>query len=531
MKARFTLMAMIVMCSSLFAQVHISIDDPGTWSVEALRPYLGQTVVFDMPIVVCANANGNYTVSPWRRFQPESRGIAGSEEFNETVRVNNSCMFSLANVSGYHRCGEKIINLTAKVDNSSPAKLTFQSGTWSGNKRADLEAGLPDLGDYRLLVCGFNLENYYMTWGSMGADSYAEHQDQRAKVSAALKTINADIYGLVELQQGDEAIEEIVSDLNKNLPHRSYRHFHDAGSGTFQKVDFVYDSKTVEPIGLPTETNVETQNRKKMLCFRELATGERFIYSINHFKAMNTGGGDRRVNESKAVFKLYNSYRQNSNIHENDALFMGDLNCYAFTDPILAFVNNGLIDLHRAFHADSSYSYMFGGLASYIDHAICSETMYRQVTGMAAYHINSDEDDRYTYDKSSDRTMFRCSDHDPVLVGLKLDSTLSLSFEPYVANTALNTDSMAFYYVYTSATEDPLVYFDIYSINGMPICPPTKIIYEGDIFEKHSKYYTFSTKNPNLPDELKRFMPLPPGLYVLHFYYKGNIISHKLIVR
>ena len=89
-------------------------------------------------MVVCANANGNYTVSPWRRFQPESRGIAGSEEFNETVRVNNSCMFSLANVSGYHRCGEKIINLKAKVDNSSPAKLTFQSGTWSGNKRADL---------------------------------------------------------------------------------------------------------------------------------------------------------------------------------------------------------------------------------------------------------------------------------------------------------------------------------------------------------------------------------------------------------
>ncbi len=531
MKVRFTLMAMIVMCSSLFAQVHISIADPGTWSVEALRPYLGQTVVFDMPMVVCANANGNYTVSPWRRFQPESRGIAGSEEFNETVRVNNSCMFSLANVSGYHRCGEKIINLTAKVDNSSPAKLTFQSGTWSGNKRADLEAGLPDLGDYRLLVCGFNLENYYMTLNEMGARTEEERQRQRAKVRKALKTINADIFGLVELQQGNEAITEIVNDLNNALPERNYDFFHDSEASTYQKVDFVYDKNKVEAINTPVETEVETQNRKKMICFREKETGEKFIYSINHFKAMTSGGEERRVNEAKAVIKLYNSYRKNGNIREKDVLFMGDLNCYAFTEPIKVFTNNGLIDLHRAFHADSSYSYMFGGLASYIDHAICSETMYRQVTGMAAYHINSDEDDRYTYDKSSDRTMFRCSDHDPVLVGLKLDSTLSLSFEPYVANAALNTDSMAFYYVYTSATEDPLVYFDIYSINGMPICPPTKIIYEGDIFEKHSKYYTFSTTNPNLPDELKRFMPLPPGLYVLHFYYKGNITSHKLIVR
>lgn len=95
-------------------------------------------------------------------------------------------------------------------------------------------------------------------------------------------------------------------------------------------------------------------------------------------------------------------------------------------------MEKGLIDLHRAFHADSSYSYMFSGLASYIDHAITNETMYRQVTGMAGYHINSDEDDRYNYQKSSDLSMFRCSDHDPVLVGLKLDSTLVYDPSPSI---------------------------------------------------------------------------------------------------
>ena len=529
MKTRISIVAFLFCALSIAAEVHIALPDSSTWSGQALKEYVGQTVVFDMPMIVCNNANGNYIVSPWRRFQPECQGVAGSDEYNETVRINSTCMFSLSGVSGYHRCGEKIYGLRAKVNSTS--SLSMQGGTWRGNTRAELEASLPELGDYRLLVCGFNLENYYLTWGSMGARSYSEHQDQRAKVSKALKKINADIYGLVELQQGNEAISEIVSDLNKNLPGRNYQFFHESATGTYQKVDFVYDANIVEPVGTPVETNVELSYRKKMVCFREIATGEKFIYSINHFKSMNTGGADRRENEAKAVVSLYNSYRRDPHIAENDVLIMGDMNCYAKTDPIMVFTEKSkMLDLHRAFHADSSYSYMFGGLASYIDHAISNETLYRQVTGMAGYHINSDEDDYYTYDKSNDKTMFRCSDHDPVLVGLKLDSTLSQPIVPYFNNADMGKDSLSFYYVYTS-NEEPVVYFDLYSINGMPICPPTKIIYNGDILERHTKYYTLKDQNDNLPEELKRFLPLQPGLYVLRFYYNGTVTSHKLIVR
>ena len=127
--------------------------------------------------------------------------------------------------------------------------------------------------------------------------------------------------------------------------------------------------------------------------------------------------------------------------------------------------------------------------------------------------------------------MFRCSDHDPVLVGLKLDSTQSHSIEPYFNGSEMNGDSVRFYYVYTTETEEPIVYFDIYNINGLRICPPTRIIYEGDIFEKHTKYYSMANNNSNLPDELKQMLPLPTGVYILHFYYKGTITSHKLIVK
>ena len=507
MKTRITLLWLALLLSPIaFSQVHITIDNPDTWSGEALRPYIGQTVIFDVPIVVCDNKNGSYTVSPFRRFQPESHGFSGTTEHLSTVRINNTCMFKLAGVSDYHRCGEKIIGLKARVNGT--ASLSMEGGQWSGNTRAELESGMPDLGDYRLLVCGFNLENYYMTLNEMGARTEEERQRQRAKVRKALKTINADIFGLVELQQGNEAITEIVNDLNNSLPERNYDFFHDSEAGTYQKVDFVYDKNKVEAINTPVETEVETQNRKKMICFREKETGEKFIYSINHFKAMTSGGEERRVNEAKAVIKLYNSYRQNGNIREKDVLFMGDLNCYAFTEPIKVFTESGMIDLHRAFHADSSYSYMFGGMASYIDHAISNGTMYRQITGMTAYHINSDEDDKYNYQRSDDETMFRCSDHDPVLVGLKLDSTLVYDPTPQINSGDIFFGENKRLVIQNAFTEGKQSFYAIHTINGwlVELNSITSPLYEVE-----------------LPD--------PTGVYIVTVYYDGQIYQRKMIVR
>jgi hypothetical protein len=187
---------------------------------------------------------------------------------------------------------------------------------------------------------------------------------------------------------------------------------------------------------------------------------------------------------------------------------MGDLNSHAKTSPVLFFTDNGMIDLHRAFHADSSYSYMFGGKASYIDHALCNSSLYGQITGVAGYHINSDEDDRYTYDKSTDRTMFRCSDHDPVMVGLKLDSTLSRSIEPYINNgevLSLENNRMIIQHAYSTESKS---YYAIYTINGL--------------LQTHGEI-TSSFQEVPLPDT--------PGVYIVYLYYKGGVYPQRLIVR
>jgi hypothetical protein len=480
-----------------------------------LAQYVGQTVVFDDPIVVSNNANSStLRVGPWRMFQLESQGVSGSTEYSIASHINNSCTFLLNGVpsrsdSNPYRCGEKIYNLKAKVIKAT--ELTWVSGEWRGNKRADLEAGLPDIGEYRLLVCAFNLENYFVEHlGSqyLGPDSYSEHQRQRAKISKALKKINADIYGLVELEEGNAAIQEIVSDLNQNLPGRDYKFFTDASSGSSQKSDFVYDANKVEPIGLPSEINTELVNRKKMICFREKATGEKFIYSINHFKAMNSGDEYRRVNEATAVVEYYKKYSQNGSIRDKDVLFMGDLNCYAKTEPVFVFTNNGMVDLHRAFHADSSYSYMFSGLASYIDHALCNATLYPQITGMSAYHINSDENDRYTYDKSYDNTMFRCSDHDPVLVGLKLDSTLVYDPSPTINSAEILNGESATIVIQNAHSDGQKSFYAIYSINGTMLVrqPITSLYHEVE-------------------------MPTAAGVYIVYVYFDGQVYQRKMIVR
>lgn len=516
MKHRLFLPALLLIAFAAHAQVHISFSDPNTWNRKELEPYIGQVVIFDDPLVVSSNDNG-YTISPRRIFRGTNQARPGKDATRVDSLYNISAL-SLTNVTGYHRCGEKIYNLKAKV--VSTGSISMMDGAWVGNKRADLENSLPDVGDYRLLVCAFNLENYFVeNLGSnfLGANSSEAHEAQRKKVSAALTKINADIFGLIELEQGDAAIGEIVADLNANLPGRDYRFFHDAVSGSSQKSDYVYDANVVEPIGYPYENDTKVKYRKKLLCFREKATGEKFIFSINHFKAKsnpesaNNGQGmynEVRVEEAQSVISYYRKYYANKAIQDKDLLVMGDLNSYAKEDPINVLLENELIDLHRAFHADSSYSYQFKGKAGYLDHALCNGTLRPQITGMAAYHINSDENDIYTYDKSSDRTMFRCSDHDPVLVGLKLDSTLTYDPSPNI-NTADIVSGDAHELIITDALKDNQPsFYAIYTIQGLLI---------------ERKEITEAIENVPLP--------LDAGTYILYLYSDGHVFQRKLIIR
>ena len=356
--------------------VHIA--DPETWTYSELRQYVGQTVQFDVPFYVCNNYYSNsLTISPRRTYSPTNQALPLSDEYHSILSLNATGSLTLSGISDYHRLGERLHNLTVKVNSINSVSLV--SCNWQGNTRADMEKG-PDYnaidmrGQHTLLVCCMNLEYYLVEnlGGDMGASNYSEHQKQRAKVSKALAKINADLYGFVEIEQGQSALAEIAADLTQNTG-RKFSYVNDGGSasGTYTKSGFVYCSDIVTPYGNLRENNTGVKERKKTQAFQENSTGEKFLFSVNHFKAKSgKGSGDNadqddgqgtyngdRVREARSLLSHYEN--DSYYFDDDDILIMGDLNAYAMEDPITVLREGGMIDLHRAFHADSSYSQVF----------------------------------------------------------------------------------------------------------------------------------------------------------------------------
>lgn len=507
---------------------NISVPDPATWSNEALSERsVGDTVRFSVPVIVNRNYGYNgftgLTVSVRRIFSPTNQAVPLSAEYKQQLALNSRAPFTLTGC-GYRRNGEKLLNLKGVITD----RLTVQyiSGTWAGNgTRAAIEKNPPSVdmrGEHNVLVCGANLE-YYLVENlgtGYGPDSYSEHQSQRTKVKKALATIHADIYGLVEIEQGQSALSEIASDLTA-LTGSHYDYVNDGGfaNSSYTKSGYVYNADRIQPVGVMTQNNSIVKNRKAAQGFILIENGERFIYSINHFKAKSGSGtgknadqGDgqgtfnyNRVQEAQSVLQNIEAYQ--NYYDDSDFLIMGDLNAYAKEDPIRKFTDAGMYDLHRFFHADSSYSYVYGEQAGYLDHAIANKALINQVTGMAAWHVNSDESDRYTYDKSDDRTIFRYSDHDPVLVGLRLDSTKSISLHGV----------------------DPIDLVEISNEDGSIVIENV-----GDYGELHSYYEIFDhtgtmvqgmTRIDDSPCPINA--DLPAGIYFVRVYYAGKVKTFK----
>ena len=430
----------------------ITITNTDYWTTSELSNYVGQTVEFTNHFYVVNNTkSGQLTIAPRRIFNPTNQALPLSTEYYSLLNLNDQASLTLTNVSGYHRIDERLHNLKVKVN--STTSLSLVSCDFRGNTRAEMQQGynlqaINARGEHTLLVCCMNLEYYLVdNFGTgYGPDSSTDHQKQRTKTSQALAKINADIYALVEIQTGQGALAELAADLTKNTG-RNFAYINDgsATNGSYTKSGYVYCSDKVMPYGNMIHNDTYVENRKKVQGFTEKATGEKFILSVNHFKAKSGSGsgankdqGDgqgsynaARVKEAQSILSNYSSYT--STFGDEDFLIVGDLNAYGKEDPITTLTDWGMIDLHRTFHADSSYSYVYQGTLGYLDHALCNSTMYPQVTGMTPYHINAPEKDAYTYSGSlNDGTFFRCSDHDPILIGLRLgvDNTTTNITQP-----------------------------------------------------------------------------------------------------
>lgn len=517
----------IGLVACLQAATTLSILDISSWSVSDLKNYVGQEVTFPVPVYV-VSAGTNPSVSVHHAYSGTEVALPGSKEYSNQSNANAAATFKLSG-AGSRRLGEVVENLTVKV--SSASSVSFIHGDWVANSQQQLLAG-PDMslidkrGQHNILVCAMNLE-YYLVSGfgeGYGPDNQSQHNKQRKKISQALALINADLYGLVEVQKGTAALQEIVDDLKKNTG-RPFEFIASSSSaqGTYTQSSFVYCPDVLVPALQTTiEVSGGPQDRRLMMVFQSVQNGEKFFYSINHFKAKSgNGAGDdadkndgqgsfngTRVKEAQALLTTYESRR--GMVKEDDILIMGDLNAYSMEDPIQLLVKKGMTNLHKYFYNNESYSYRFYNEVGILDHALASPTLLPQVTGMLAFHINSDEDDCHTYDgRCADETIFRSSDHDPILVGLRLsDEPLIPTTETYINNDDFYRNGREIV-VYNAKKEDTPSYYAIYTPSG-------QLVVQGEMDEDE---YTI-THTPDVP-----------GLYFVSIYANGKVKQFKIIVQ
>ncbi len=366
------------------------------------------------------------------------------------------------------RAGDFITNLVGVLDYGFGAYRIQPAGSVDFAP-ANPRPAAPDVGG-DLRIASFNVLNYFNGDGQgsgfpapRGADSLSEFNRQRDKIISAIVALDADVIGLMEIENDGygqfSAIQDLVNGLNAVAGAGTYA-FVDAGGpiGTDEiAVGLLYKPASVTPAGSPVilDASVDAsfnddKNRPVLTqAFTETMSSEVVVVAVNHLKSKgspcddvgdpDTGDGQGNCNLTRkaAAEALVNWLATDpTGTGSEYNLIIGDLNSYAMEDPITAIKDAGYSNLLSDFGGLYAYTYAFDGQFGYLDHALASAGLRPFVTGAAVWHINADEPRALDYNeefKSAnqlselyDAGPYRASDHDPVVVGLSFQRFIYL---------------------------------------------------------------------------------------------------------
>lgn len=403
----------------------------------SLSAYNNQEVTFTQTLCVCGRYNNYLYLSYERLRQPEEMAIAGTALFDSlSAQCQNGILTAYCpNLStDTIRLGAVVTNLTATVTGSRNIRINSSALALGNNQRPTLP---PSVGNATLKICAANLEYYCPAWsGTLGAESDAQFAVQHLKTIKALANIDADIYAVTEIQQGSIALDSLVNGLNRTTAPGRYAYVTDYNyeTSTYTKVGFVYRTDKVRPVfslGHPYGPGATVYQcvyylREYVQAFEEISSNERFVLCMNHFKS-KSGGDDSngyynadRVENATLLADFLEAESENDFYDDADILIVGDLNCGTMEEPIRYLETRGYENQLTRF-APNEYSYVFDNEVEYLDHVLASPTMSAQITTAQPYHINADESYNFYY-PYGDTTMYRYSDHDPIIIGLRLSS-------------------------------------------------------------------------------------------------------------
>lgn len=443
MRRTFIALAGLFFVLCAFAQEEISFPDD-------LSPALvGKEVIIKNPMYVVQTyyrvPEGPVELSSKVLRVPTDVALPGSAEYREVYEGNEQDRLRLEgtyiylNEDGTLRIGEHTERLRGILGYASGRYSITPTlrPVFTGNQRSAFHN---DIGEYNMKVVSLNLE-YYMAspqnWGdSNGAENESQFRKQRSKILTALQMLDADVYALCEVEEGDVSVKNLTDGLNQlsGTDKYSYVEDYDRRVTSYTKNVFIYNSETVTPYReLRKYSSTYLPKRHIAQAFNLRSNGERVIISLNHFKSKSgTGSGANadqgdgqgnynatRVKEARDCLAFFNSLT--SYYDDADILVVGDLNAYSREDPLLVFEEAGYASqLDR--YSPGNYSYSYKREVGYLDHSLSSTSLEGQVTGAVVWNINADEPDfmGYKYPESNGDTPYRCSDHNPVVTGLRL---------------------------------------------------------------------------------------------------------------
>ena len=286
-----------------------------------------------------------------------------------------------------------------------------------------------------------------------GADSAEELARQYAKIITALSLLDADVIALIEIENNDtESLQQIVGGLNAKLGANTYAYVNTGAIGTDAvKTGFIYRPATTSLFGSHAVLNssvdarfLDIRNRPTLAqTFVQGSNGGALTIAVNHLNSKGSacgsdgdvdladGQGNCNKTRTAAAAALADWLGADpTGSGDPDFLIVGDLNAYIAEDPLTALKNAGYVNLIEAASGGEAYSYAFAAQFGALDHALASPSLVPQIAETIEWHINADEPPVLDYNLEFGRdpalfnadTPYRVSDHDPIIIGIDLNT-------------------------------------------------------------------------------------------------------------
>ena len=470
---------------------------------DTLEPVEGMYVTFPQPLTIVEYFNfdrfGEIVLATDRLLQPTAVFDPGSPEADALADLNSLSQITLDDgrtnsnpdpafhpigaefdLGNLFRGGDLVANATGVI-NYSFGLYRIQPTQGADYTSVNLRTSEPDPVGGGLKFASFNVLNYFTTLDDgfndicgpaqnqecRGADDAGEFTRQRDKIISAINALDADVVGLLEIENNiyDDAVIDLVDGLNAASAPGTWNRVDTGTIGTDAiKVAMIFKSAMVSELGVHAILDssvdprfIDTLNRPALAqTFQDNVTGGVFTLVVNHLKSKGSacdfvgdpdtgdGAGNCNLTRKMAAEALVDWLATDpTGSNDADVMVIGDLNSYDKEDPIDVFTGAGYTDLAYIFGGEFAYGYVFSAQVGYLDYALASPNLFAQTTGATDWHINADEPDLIDYDTSFKQAAqaaiyapdaYRSSDHDPVIGGLDLLHFEFSGFFPPVKN-------------------------------------------------------------------------------------------------